>query len=149
MDEGENVVYLALAGDYSGFMLFVFENGKAAKVPLSAYATTSNRRRLTGAYSDKAPLTAMLALREDTELALYTNEPRCLLMHTASLTPKTTRSTQGVAVMTIKPKYRLERAVPAAETGITNPARYRTRTLPAAGALLKAEDSDEKQMELL
>ena len=149
MDEGENVVYLTLAGDYSGFMLFVFENGKAAKVPLSAYATTSNRRRLTGAYSDKAPLTAMLALREDTELALYTNEPRCLLMHTASLTPKTTRSTQGVAVMTIKPKYRLERAVPAAETGITNPARYRTRTLPAAGALLKAEDSDEKQMELL
>ena len=149
MDEGENVVYLALAGDYSGFMLFLFENGKAAKVPLSAYATTSNRRRLTGAYSDKAPLTAMLALREDTELALYTSEPRCLLMHTASLTPKATRSTQGVAVMTIKPKYRLERAVPAAETGITNPARYRTRTLPAAGALLKAEDSDEKQMELL
>ena len=149
MDEGENVIYLTLAGDYSGFMLFLFENGKAAKVPLSAYATTSNRRRLTGAYSDKAPLTAMLALREDTELALYTNEPRCLLMHTASLTPKTTRSTQGVAVMTIKPKYRLERAVPAAETGITNPARYRTRTLPAAGALLKAEDSDEKQMELL
>ena len=149
MDEGENVIYLALAGDYSGFMLFLFENGKAAKVPLSAYATTSNRRRLTGAYSDKAPLTAMLALREDTELALYTNEPRCLLMHTASLTPKTTRSTQGVAVMTIKPKYRLERAAPAAETGITNPARYRTRTLPAAGALLKAEDSDEKQLELL
>ena len=149
MDEGENVIYLTLAGDYSGFMLFLFENGKAAKVPLSAYATTSNRRRLTGAYSDKAPLTAMLALREDTELALYTSEPRCLLMHTASLTPKTTRSTQGVAVMTIKPKYRLERAVPAAETGITNPARYRTRTLPAAGALLKAEDSDEKQMELL
>ena len=149
MDEGENVVYLALAGDYSGFMLFLFENGKAAKVPLSAYATTSNRRRLTGAYSDKAPLTAMLALREDTELALYTSEPRCLLMHTASLTPKTTRSTQGVAVMTIKPKYRLERVAPAAETGITNPARYRTRTLPAAGALLKAEDSDEKQMELL
>ena len=149
MDEGENVIYLALAGDYSGFMLFLFENGKAAKVPLSAYATTSNRRRLTGAYSDKALLTAMLALEEDTELALYTNEPRCLLMHTASLTPKATRSTQGVAVMTIKPKYRLERAVPAAETGITNPARYRTRTLPAAGALLKAEDSDEKQMELL
>ena len=149
MDEGENVVYLTLAGDYSGFMLFVFENGKAAKVPLSAYATTSNRRRLTGAYSDKAPLTAMLALGEDTELALYTSEPRCLLMHTAYLTPKTTRSTQGVAVMTIKPKYRLERAVPAAETGITNPARYRTRTLPAAGALLKAEDSDEKQLELL
>ena len=149
MDEGENVIYLALSRDYSGFMLFFFENGKAAKVPMSAYATTSNRRRLTGAYSDKAPLCAMMALREDTELALYTNEPRCLLMHTASLTPKTTRATQGVAVMTIKPKYHLERVVPAAETGIANPARYRTRTLPAAGALLKSEDSDDKQITLL
>ena len=149
MDEGENVLYLALAGGYGGCMLFFFENGKVAKVPMSAYATTSNRRRLTGAYSDKAPLTAMLALTEDTELALYTNEPRCLLMHTASLTPKTTRSTQGVAVMTIKPKYHLERVALLADTGITNPARYRTRTLPAAGALLKAEDSDEKQLELL
>ena len=149
MEDGENVIYLALAGDYSGFMLFFFENGKAAKVPLTAYATTSNRRRLTGAYSDKAPLTAMLAMKEDAELALYTNEPRCLLMHTVSLTPKTTRATQGVAVMTIKPKYHLERVVPVAETGITNPARYRTRTIPAAGALVKAEDSDEKQITLL
>ena len=149
MDEGENVIYLALAGDYNGFLLFFFANGKAAKVPLSAYATTSNRRRLTGAYSDKAPLTAILALREDTELALYTNEPRCLLMHTASLTPKTTRATQGVAVMTIKPKYHLERVVPVEETGITNPARYRTRTIPAVGALVKPEDSDEKQITLL
>ena len=149
MEDGENVIYLALAGDYSGFMLFFFQNGKAAKVPLTAYATTSNRRRLTGAYSDKAPLTAMLALKEDAELALYTNEPRCLLMHTASLTPKTTRATQGVAVMTIKPKYHLERVVPVAETGITNPARYRTRTIPAAGALVKTEDSDEKQITLL
>ena len=149
MEDGENVIYLALAGDYSGFMLFFFENGKAAKVPLTAYATTSNRRRLTGAYSDKAPLTAVLAMKEDEELALYTNEPRCLLMHTASLSPKTTRATQGVAVMTIKPKYHLERVVPVAETGITNPARYRTRTIPAAGALVKPEDSDEKQITLL
>ena len=86
---------------------------------------------------------------EDEELALYTNEPRCLLMHTASLSPKTTRATQGVAVMTIKPKYHLERVVPVAETGITNPARYRTRTIPASGALVKPEDSDEKQITLL
>ena len=88
-------------------------------------------------------------MKEDEELALYTNEPRCLLMHTASLSPKTTRATQGVAVMTIKPKYHLERVVPVAETGITNPARYRTRTIPAAGALVKPEDSDEKQITLL
>mgnify|MGYP002304738262 CR=1 FL=1 len=149
LDAGENVIFLCLPGDYSGSLLFAFENGRVARVSLSAYATTSNRRRLTGAYSDKAPLTAILAMKEDEELALYTNEPRCLLMHTASLSPKTTRATQGVAVMTIKPKYHLERVVPVAETGITNPARYRTRTIPAAGALVKPEDSDEKQITLL
>ena len=148
MDEGENVICLALAGDYSGHMMFFFENGKAAKVPLSAYATTSNRRRLTGAYSDKVPLCGVLQLREERELALYSTEGRCLLMHTASLTPKTTRATQGVAVMTLKPKYRLERVIPVEDSGIVNMSRYRTRNLPAAGALLKSEDSEEKQTEL-
>ena len=148
MDEGENVLYLALAGDYSGHMMFFFENGKAAKVPLNAYATTSNRRRLTGAYSDKAALVGILQLREERELALYSTEGRCLLMHSASLTPKTTRATQGVAVMTLKPKYRLERVLPVEDSGIVNMSRYRTRNLPAAGALLKAEDSEEKQTEL-
>ena len=145
LDEGENVIYLALAGDYSGHMMFFFENGKAAKVPLNAYATTSNRRRLTGAYSDKAELVGILQLREEQELALYSTEGRCLLMHSASLTPKTTRATQGVVVMTLKPKYRLERVIPVGESGIVNMSRYRTRNLPAAGALLKAEDSEEKQ----
>ena len=149
MDDGESVIFACLPGDYSGHLLFFFENGKAAKVPVQSYATTSNRRKLTGAYSDKAALTAVFYLTEDTELALYTTENRCLLMHTASLQPKTTRTTQGVAVMTIKPKYRLERVQPAAQSGITNLSRYRTRTLPAAGALLKAEDSDDKQLELL
>ena len=148
MDEGENVIYLALAGDYSGHMMFFFENGKAAKVPLNAYATTSNRRRLTGAYSDKTALVGILQLREERELALYSTEGRCLLMHSASLTPKTTRATQGVAVMTLKPKYRLERVLPVEDSGIVNMSRYRTRNLPAAGALLKAEDSEEKQTEL-
>ena len=148
MEDGENVIYLALAGDYSGHMIFFFDNGKAAKVPLSAYATTSNRRRLTGAYSDKAPLCGIMQLRQEQELALYSTEGRCLLMHTASLTPKTTRATQGVAVMTLKPKYRLERILPAEGSGIVNMSRYRTRNLPAAGALLKPEDSEEKQTEL-
>ncbi len=148
MEDGENVIYLALAGDYSGHMIFFFDNGKAAKVPLSAYATTSNRRRLTGAYSDKAPLCGIMQLPQEQELALYSTEGRCLLMHTASLTPKTTRATQGVAVMTLKPKYRLERVLPAEGSGIVNMSRYRTRNLPAAGALLKPEDSEEKQTEL-
>ena len=149
MDAGENVIWLCLPGDYSGSVVFFFENGRAARVALSAYATVSNRRKLTGAYCDKFPLVCTVHLTEDTELALETNEPRALLVHTALLSPKTTRSTQGVQVMNIKPKYRLEKVLPAVECGIVNGARYRTRTIPAAGALLKPEDSEEKQLELL
>ena len=149
MDVGENVIWLCLPGDYSGSVVFFFENGRAARVALSAYATVSNRRKLTGAYCDKFPLVCAVHLTEDTELALETNEPRALLVHTALLSPKTTRSTQGVQVMNIKPKYRLEKVLPAVECGIVNGARYRTRTIPAAGALLKPEDSEEKQLELL
>ena len=149
MDAGENVIFLCLPGDYSGSLLFAFENGRVARVALSAYATTSNRRKLTGAYCEKFPLVQILPLAEDRELALLTNEPRALLVHTALLAPKTTRGTQGVQVMNIKPKYRLERLADVADTGITNQARYRTRTIPAAGALLRPEDSEEKQLELL
>ena len=149
MDAGENVIFLCPPGDYSGSLLFAFENGRVARVALSAYATTSNRRKLTGAYCDKFPLVQILPLTEDRELALLTNEPRALLVHTALLAPKTTRGTQGVQVMNIKPKYRLERLADVADTGITNQARYRTRTIPAAGALLRPEDSEEKQLELL
>ena len=149
LDAGENVIFLCLPGDYSGSLLFAFENGRVARVSLSAYATTSNRRKLTGAYCEKFPLVQILPLTEDRELALLTNEPRALLVHTALLAPKTTRGTQGVQVMNIKPKYHLERLADVADTGITNQARYRTRTLPAAGALLRPEDSEEKQLELL
>jgi DNA gyrase subunit A len=149
LDAGENVIFLCLPGDYSGSLLFAFENGRVARVSLSAYATTSNRRKLTGAYCDKFPLVQILPLAEDRELALLTNEPRALLVHTALLAPKTTRGTQGVQVMNIKPKYHLERLADVADTGITNQARYRTRTIPAAGALLRPEDSEEKQLELL
>ena len=149
LDAGENVIFLCLPGDYSGSLLFAFENGRVARVSLSAYATTSNRRKLTGAYCEKFPLVQILPLTEDRELALLTNEPRALLVHTALLAPKTTRSTQGVQVMNIKPKYHLERLADVADTGITNQARYRTRTIPAAGALLRPEDSEEKQLELL
>ena len=149
LDTGENVIFLCLPGDYSGSLLFAFENGRVARVSLSAYATTSNRRKLTGAYCEKFPLVQILPLTEDRELALLTNEPRALLVHTALLAPKTTRGTQGVQVMNIKPKYHLERLADVADTGITNQARYRTRTIPAAGALLRPEDSEEKQLELL
>ena len=149
MDSGETVVYAVLPGDYSGALLFFFENGKAARVELAAYKTTSNRRKLTGAYSDKSPLAAILRIDEDRELAVYSTEPRCLIFHTALLSPKTTRSTQGVAVMNLKPKYRLDFVKLPEETSIANQSRYRVRALPAAGALLKQEDSEEQQLGLL
>ena len=149
MDAGEAVVYAVLPGDYSGTMLFFFENGKAARVDLAAYKTTSNRRKLTGAYSDKSPLRSICRIDEDCELAVYSTEPRCLIFHTALLAPKTTRSTQGVAVMTLKPKYRLDTVMPVEQTSISNQSRYRMRSVPTAGALLKQEDSEEQQIGLL
>ena len=149
MDEGERVIDLVLPGDYSGHLLFFFENGKCARVSLSAYATTSNRRKLTGAYSDKSPLAALLKLTEDKELALISTEPRALLLHTALLAPKTTRATQGVAVMNMKPRYHLDRVCTPEESGITNLSRYRVRSIPAAGALLREEDQGREQMTLL
>jgi len=149
MDEEEKVIDLVLPGDYSGHVLFFFENGKCARVSLSAYATTSNRRKLTGAYSDKSPLAALIPLTEDRELALISTEPRALLLHTALLAPKTTRATQGVAVMNMKPRYHLDRVCTLEESGITNLARYRVRSIPAAGALLREEDQGREQMSLL
>ncbi len=149
MDEGESVMGMVLPGDYSGYMLFFFENGKAAKVELSAYKTTSNRRRLTGAYSDKSPLKALLHLREDREIAVYSTEPRVLIVNTALLGVKTTRTTQGVALLTLKKKYTLDAVRFPEETGITDLARYRGRSIPATGALLKTEDSDDKQLSLI
>ncbi|MDO4315411.1 MAG: topoisomerase IV, partial [Oscillospiraceae bacterium] len=150
MDAGENVVFAVLPGpDYAGTLLFFFENGKAARVEVKAYQTTSNRRKLTGAYSDKAPLCCIRRIDGDCELAAYSTEPRCLIFHTALLAPKTTRTTQGVAVMNLKPKYRLDTVKAPEETSIVNQSRYRVRAVPAAGALLRQEDSEEKQLELL
>ena len=150
MDAGETVLYAVLPGaDYAGALLFFFENGKAARVEVKAYQTTSNRRKLTGAYSDKSPLVSILRVDEDRELAVYSTEPRCLIFHTALLSPKTTRTTQGVAVMNLKPKYRLESVKPVEETSISNHSRYRVRAVPAAGALLRQEDSEEQQIGLL
>ena len=150
MDAGESVVWAVLPGaDYAGTLLFFFENGKVARVELKAYQTTSNRRKLTGAYSDKSPLVKILRLDAEQELAVYSTEPRCLLFQTALLSPKTTRTTQGVAVMTLKPKYHLCDVRPVEETPISNHSRYRVRAIPAAGALLRQEDTEERQMGLL
>ena len=149
MDEGESVVYMVLPGDYSGHLLFFFENGKAARVEMKAYATVSNRRKLTGAYSDKSRLVAILPLAEDRELVLLSTEPRALIFHTSLLLPKATRSTQGVAVMTLKPKYQLQRVCTPEESGIVNLPRYRARSIPGTGALLRPEDRGEEQLTLL
>jgi DNA gyrase subunit A len=148
-DEGESVVWACLPGDYSAHLLFFFENGKAARVELASYQTQTRRRRLTGAYSDKSPLAGVILLKEDLEVAVYSTEGRALVFHTACLNPKSTRSTQGVNVMTLKPKYKVERVAPLAETPIVNASRYRARSLPIAGALLKEEDRGEEQMSLL
>ena len=148
MEDGESVVCAVLPGDYSGSLLFLYENGKAARIALTAYQTASNRRKLTGAYSDKSPLAAILRLTEDGEVAVCSDEPRCLIFHTALLAPKTTRASQGVAVMALKKNRRLTEAKFLADTAIQNPARYRVRSLPAAGALLKGEDNGEKQLTL-
>ena len=149
MDGGESVIGMVLPGDYRGYVLFFFENGKAAKVELSAYQTTSNRRRLTGAYSDKSPLKTLMHLTEDCEIAIYSTEPRVLVFNTALLASKSTRNTQGVAVLTLKKRFTLDYACLPAETGISNLSRYRGRSVPAAGALLKEEDTDDKQMSLI
>ena len=148
-DEGESFLWACVPGDYSGNLLFFFENGKVARVELAGYQTQTRRKRLTGAYSDKSPLVRAFLLREDMEMAVWSTEGRCLIFHTALLSPKTTRTTQGVGVMTLKPKYRVEGAAPLDQTPIQNAARYRARSLPVAGALLKEEDRGEEQLSLL
>ena len=145
-DPGENVIQTVLTGDYSGFVLFFFENGKVAKVPMSAYETKTNRKKLTGAYSDKSPLKTVLAMNNDTQVVIYATDSRAVIFSTAQLLPKTTRNTQGVAVMTLKKKAAVSRAVVLEGSGVTNESRYRTKTIPAAGAILKEEDMSEKQI---
>ncbi len=149
MDEGENAVYLVATKDYKGLLLFAFENGKAAKVPLEAYATKTNRKKLTGSYSDKAPMTAMLWLDEDKEVLFSASSGRMLLIHTGVLALKATRTTQGVAVMKLKKGQQLIGVKAYAEGTFVKPQRYRTRSLPGLGALPTGEDKGEEQLSLI
>ena len=148
MSDGERVIFCFLPGDYSGHLLYVYENGKVAKIPVKSFDTKSNRRRLTGAYCDKSPLVSVLHLPEEGEAVLYSTDSRALVVSTAAVAAKATRSSQGVVVMSLKKNKKVKKAVLLAESGIVNVARYRTRTLPAAGALLKEEDSPDKQLAL-
>ena len=145
MDAGENVLQVIFPGDDRGFVLFFFENGKVAKVPLSAYETKTNRKKLTGAFSDKSPVVKIFSLGADAQIAMYSSDGRAMIFSTADLLPKTTRNTIGVAVMSLKKKAVLQNALPLEQSGIENQARYRMKTIPAAGALLREEDTREKQ----
>ena len=143
-DAGETAIHMVATTDFAGYLLFFFENGKVAKVPLSAYDTKSNRKKLVGAYSDKSPLVAIYHIKEDGEFLLSSTSGRRLLLHSGALSPKTTRNTQGVQVMTLKGAHRVEAVVPFAEGMVAKPARYRTKNIPAAGATLAAEDVGEQ-----
>ena len=145
MEPGELVKQVVLCGDYKGFVMFFFENGKVAKVPLSAYETKTNRKKLTGAYSDKSPVMAIIGMHADDQMAVYSSDGRAAIFSTAQLLPKTTRNTQGVAVLTLKKKATLERAAVLSSSGIVNASRYRTKTIPSAGAILKPEDLGQQQ----
>ena len=145
MEPGETVKQVVLCGDYKGFVLFFFENGKVAKVPLSAYETKTNRKKLTAAYSDKSPVASIIGMPGDDQMAVFSSDGRAAIFSTAQLLPKTTRNTQGVAVLTLKKKAILERAATADSSGIVNAGRYRTKTIPSAGAVLKPEDMGQQQ----
>ena len=146
MDDGENAIYLLDPGDYSKHILLFFENGKVARIELSGYATKTNRKKLTGAYSDKSPVKSLHSLQEDEEFAIFSNDSRVVIFSSALLAPKSTRSTQGVQVMSLKRGRTVEKAMLLEQTHIVTPARYRVRAVPAAGAVLKPEDRGEEQM---
>ena len=145
-DDGELVTAVCLPGDYSGFMLFAYENGKVGKVALSAYDTKSNRRKLTGAYSDKSPLKGVLCLHEDADVVLYSTDGRALVLNSALLSVKSTRSTIGVAALTLRKKAMLDHIRLLEGSGIQNVSRYRSRSVPAAGAILKEDDLEDVQL---
>jgi len=148
-DEGENAVKMVVTKDYKGMLLFAFENGKAAKVPLESYATKTNRKKLTGAYSDKSPLVGLLYIPEDEEVLFKASSGNMLLIHTGALALKTTRSTQGVAVLKPKKGHRLFSIERYKDGTFTNPKRYRTGSLPARGALPVNDDSKDEQLSLI
>jgi DNA gyrase subunit A len=148
-DEGENAVKMVVTKDYKGMLLFAFENGKAAKVPLESYATKTNRKKLTGAYSDKSPLVGLLYMPEDEEVLFKASSGNMLLVHTGALALKTTRSTQGVAVLKPKKGHRLFSIERYKDGTFINPKRYRTGSLPARGALPVNDDSKDEQLSLI
>lgn len=144
MDEGENAVSMVPLKEYRGYMLFFFENGKVAKVDITAYETKTNRKKLIKAYSDKSPLVKAVYVSDDKELLIHSTAGRYLLFNTGAVASKTTKDSQGVSVMTLKKGHRVDSVEEYAEGRFVKPARYRTKNLPAAGAVLSAEDQGEQ-----
>ena len=147
-DEGETPRYMAVTSDYKGYMLFFFENGKVAKVDMSAYMTKTNRKKLIKAYSNKSPIVDIIYVTEDTEFVLTASSGRMLILNTAVISPKTTKDTIGVGVMTMKKGQRLMSVRPFVEGEFAKPHRYRTKNLPALGSLPSAEDTQGEQLSL-
>ena len=148
MDPGEVPLFMAVTTDYKGYMMYFFENGKAAKVPLSVFQTKTNRKKLIKAFSDKSPVAAFVQLGEDTDLVVVSSAGRMLLISTGAISPKTTKDTAGAAVMTLKKGQRVMQVKPYTEGMFQKAYRYRTKNLPAAGMMPTAEDAGE-QMSLL
>ena len=148
-DEGESIIDMIDPGDYSKNLLLVFENGKAARIDMAAYATKTNRRKLINAFSDKSPVRGVFVINEELDIACFSSDGRVLVFNSSQLQVKTSKSTQGVAVMTLKAKRVLERAVLLRETEIKNSSRYRVKNLPGAGAMLLENDKTERQISLL
>lgn len=144
MEPDENAVYMAVTTDYKGFMLFFFENGKLAKIDLSAYETKTNRKKLIKAYCEKFPLVNMFCVTEDKEYVMKSTSGRILLLNTGAIAVKTTKDSMGVSVMTLKKGHRVSSVKEYTDGEFVKPARYRTRTLPAAGATLSADDVGEQ-----
>ena len=144
MEEGETTLYMAVTGDYSGYMLFFFENGKVAKVDLKAYQTVTKRKKLIKAFSDKSPVSAIMHIEQDKELVVVSSAGRHLLINTAVILPKTTKDTIGVSVLTLKKGHRLMAAREYREGEFAKSYRYKAKNLPAAGALLSSEDEAEQ-----
>jgi len=146
MEEGEVPVFAFLPGDYTGSLVYVFQNGKCARIPMEGFATKSNRRRLTGAYSDKSPLVQAFAFKEDFEIAIQSDGNRMVLVSTALISQKNTRDTQGIQIITLKAKQSVEFACAASDRHLSDPKRYRLKSVPAAGAIIKPEDQREAQL---
>lgn len=144
MEPDETAISMVVLKEYKGYMLFFFQNGKVAKVDISAYETKTNRKKLIKAYSDKSPLVAAVYVPEDKEFVIRSSAGRYLLFNSGAISSKTTKDSQGVAVMTLKKGHRIEEVTDFTDGMFAKPARYRTKNLPATGAILSADDQGEQ-----